>query len=390
MPSRDRLLSKAYGDSEGPLGFPMHSDAAKELEATIAELDTDCRSFIDAHGEGGIVRVRANPVSFEMLEGERADVSLVNTDSVDRDQEIVRPGGGNWKSFTKGGGPVTFAHKYSELPVGRAAWVKRVKDPADGWLAKTLYKARPAGWEGDWFPDAVFAFVQDGMRGKSIGFIPTKGHQPVEKEIEEDPRLEKVNWIIDKWVGLEYAVTPVQSNPDAVTIAVSKMRQKGLNVPDIILDEMGLVIPDVPVTPVEKAEEFNCTCIDCGHAMKSEKHCKDIKCPECGGEMRRAERPGPGRDASAVSEGKALVVPKPVIVTVDGRPIGRSYRMPAKKEDAPEAKEPEAPAKKVAVMTKKELAEELAKRLDTAMSGQGSLSPAKVVKHVLDRMSGRV
>jgi len=44
-----------------------------------------------------------------------------------------------------------------------------------------------------------------------------------------------------------------------------------------------------------KEKTFDCECIDCGHKSKSKKHCSDIKCPECGGEMRRAERPGPGK-----------------------------------------------------------------------------------------------
>ena len=44
----------------------------------------------------------------------------------------------------------------------------------------------------------------------------------------------------------------------------------------------------------QKKEKYNCECIKCGHMMESEKHCKEIKCPECGGEMRRKERPGPG------------------------------------------------------------------------------------------------
>jgi predicted RNA-binding Zn-ribbon protein involved in translation (DUF1610 family) len=41
--------------------------------------------------------------------------------------------------------------------------------------------------------------------------------------------------------------------------------------------------------------KYECECIDCGHRMDSDEHCADIKCPECGGRMRRAERPGPGR-----------------------------------------------------------------------------------------------
>jgi len=42
-------------------------------------------------------------------------------------------------------------------------------------------------------------------------------------------------------------------------------------------------------------ESYQCECIDCGYEMESEEHCRDIKCPECGGQMRRAERPGPGQ-----------------------------------------------------------------------------------------------
>lgn len=42
-------------------------------------------------------------------------------------------------------------------------------------------------------------------------------------------------------------------------------------------------------------DKFDCECVDCGHKMKSEKHCNDLKCPECGGQMRRAGRPGPGQ-----------------------------------------------------------------------------------------------
>lgn len=46
---------------------------------------------------------------------------------------------------------------------------------------------------------------------------------------------------------------------------------------------------------VKKAETFNCECIECGYKMKSEAHCDDLECPKCGGQMRRAERPGPGK-----------------------------------------------------------------------------------------------
>ena len=45
---------------------------------------------------------------------------------------------------------------------------------------------------------------------------------------------------------------------------------------------------------IEK-EVYDCECIECGYEMESKEHCKDINCPECGGTMRRVERPGAGQ-----------------------------------------------------------------------------------------------
>jgi len=42
-------------------------------------------------------------------------------------------------------------------------------------------------------------------------------------------------------------------------------------------------------------EKYDCECIECGYKMTSDKHCDELKCPECGGQMRRIERPGPGQ-----------------------------------------------------------------------------------------------
>lgn len=53
--------------------------------------------------------------------------------------------------------------------------------------------------------------------------------------------------------------------------------------------------------PAEKEEakaKYNCECIKCGHKLTSDKHCKDLKCPKCGRQMRRIERPGPGQEST--------------------------------------------------------------------------------------------
>ena len=44
-----------------------------------------------------------------------------------------------------------------------------------------------------------------------------------------------------------------------------------------------------------KTKSFNCTCIECGHKQTSQQHCKDLKCSNCGGQMRRNSRPGVGK-----------------------------------------------------------------------------------------------
>lgn len=47
-------------------------------------------------------------------------------------------------------------------------------------------------------------------------------------------------------------------------------------------------------------ESYTCECIECGHTLETDEHCNTIKCPKCGGDMRRLERPGPGRAATTV------------------------------------------------------------------------------------------
>ena len=47
--------------------------------------------------------------------------------------------------------------------------------------------------------------------------------------------------------------------------------------------------------PIKEAGGYNCQCVKCGHTMVSDKHCMEIKCEKCGGDMRRQDRPASGR-----------------------------------------------------------------------------------------------
>ena len=50
-------------------------------------------------------------------------------------------------------------------------------------------------------------------------------------------------------------------------------------------------------TKEKTKKKYTCECIECGYILETDKHCKDIKCPKCDGQMRRKKRPGPGQPA---------------------------------------------------------------------------------------------
>ena len=167
----------------------------------------------------------------EVNAGERSDVSWISTETPDRVNEVVIAKGMNDSQFTAN--PlVTLQHAYWCPPVGKSLWRKRIKDgPVAGIKAKTVYPPRPDSWPLDesgqpspWPPDKVLSLIQAGMlQGKSIGFQVLKGHHPDSKECQKngwDP--DRVCYVIDEWLLLEYAVCYLPCNPDTLVEAVSK------------------------------------------------------------------------------------------------------------------------------------------------------------------------
>ena len=229
----------------GPFGFPMPGDLAHEVESMVRTLPSECRNLIDqAQSNGmGLPRMVVVPKATTFEEGERADISMITTEDVDHMDEVVLSGGVDLSAFQKTGMPVTWAHKYDQAPVGRALWVSPgVRNYVKGLMAKTQYHVKPKDWQGDWFPDAVFHLVQNGMNGKSIGFIPKEFREANEKEIEKRPEL-KGKYVIPKWVMLEYAIAPIPCNPNAVVQSVAKAKELGINIPSFVLNEAEIYVP---------------------------------------------------------------------------------------------------------------------------------------------------
>lgn len=82
---------------------------------------------------------------------------------------------------------------------------------------------------------------------------------------------------------------------------------------------------------------YACECLKCGHKMETKEHCADVKCPECGGEMRRQERPGPGKatdgEREEVREAQEARAKKHGIAAKKGKPVTK----PSEYGDVPDA-----------------------------------------------------
>lgn len=234
---------------------------------------------------------------------ERSITALVSTNAIDRDEEVLEPQGWRLKNYRKN--PVVlFAHRYNEPPVAKSVWIKRDEK---GLLAKMNF-AETA------FADEIYQMYEGKfMRAFSVGFVPIK-YQDYD---EEERKAGQPKRRYTEQELLEYSCVPVPANPEAVVQAM----EKGLIKTKTLKDAFGII--EKEVTEKIKAEKYKCECIKCGYKLESEKHCKDIKCPKCGGTMRRVERPGPGqRDIKKVATNtprkKAGITAKEVNDLLDG------------------------------------------------------------------------
>jgi hypothetical protein len=209
-------FSKKHFDCEGPLGFPLKDGQAKALDRILKTLPRD-----DAHKYRKAVLVKAPT---ELLAGERADVSWISTEALDRVNEVVVARGMNDGQFQKNP-VVTLNHNYWRPPVAKSLWRKWAQDgDTVGVKAKTQYPAAPASWpDGQvWEPDTVFSLVQASLlNAKSIGFLPLKLHYPDEAECARKGYPSDA-LVFDEWLLMEYAVCPFGANQEALVSEVSK------------------------------------------------------------------------------------------------------------------------------------------------------------------------
>lgn len=219
-----------YGDTEGPLGFPMRDAEAKALDELLKQ-----------NPEAQYERAQVEQPQMA-TSAAREDVSWIHTEAVDRHKEMVLQSGFRDDIF-RGNPIVTMNHDYSKAPIGTSAWRMKLRENGKvGVKAKTIYPARPPEWaDGQvWASDHAWALVKSGlMGGKSIGFITLKAHSPTDEEVKRDPRLRDVRRIVDEWMLVEYCCCYQPVNPEAVVEAVTKaivspadLKALGIEVPE--------------------------------------------------------------------------------------------------------------------------------------------------------------
>lgn len=175
----------------------------------------------------------------------------ITTDTLDRQDEVVIPQGGDLKEFTKSG-IVSWNHNYSE-PVGfpnKNAPIIRSENAIE---MGAVFMKRPADYVGAFNPDFARAFVTQARAagispGVSIGFLPIESRRPTKADIARwGDGLQVVH---SKWKLLEFSIAPVQANQDAYVTAVGKGLMKRET-----LKAVGIELPE-PVIIATKAPEI--------------------------------------------------------------------------------------------------------------------------------------
>jgi len=267
-------------------------------------------------------------------------------ESKDRDGDIITLKGWQLENYLKN--PVfLWAHDYRSVPLGAAQKVVRRRKPEPHMV---FYIKFPT--EGVHpFADMILQLYHEKViNASSVGFIPLEW-EPLEKEDEEGKLLLlRGGRRYLKQELLELSGCAVPSNPNALQDALKSYADSDERVLetayDYLIGKSSLSLPvdreddaleeierikskvqyeeetdsvtvQVPgnVTNERKQKDgggvdmkkFICECIECGYKMEvTEQHCNDLKCPECGGQMRREERPGPGQASAEDLEERTI------------------------------------------------------------------------------------
>lgn len=161
----------------------------------------------------------ANIVTKDDGQGPPTFSARITTPAVDRDNEVLLPAGMSATDFKKN--PVIFWNHDYDQPIGKCT---KLTSDGDHWIAQaTLSATDPRAKQ-------VHGLMkEDIVKGVSVGFIPIEARNPTSKDKELFG--DHVEYIYSKWKLLEFSVTPLPANQDALVTGVSKMVNGGVMTP---------------------------------------------------------------------------------------------------------------------------------------------------------------
>jgi hypothetical protein len=147
--------------------------------------------------------------------GKREIIAIINTASVDNDNEVVLPGGIKKKDYN--GLPVYFNHGWQndKKPIGAMNWVKSSVHNGKQVLISKAHL-------GSKTPDSIetFDLLQENcIKGVSIAFKALEQSKPSDPEVKAFPGAKN---IVRKWDLREWSLAPMQCNEEAIVLMVSK------------------------------------------------------------------------------------------------------------------------------------------------------------------------
>lgn len=186
----------------------------------------------------GSVTVKRLHIKTPVVDIENRTVQgLCSAETIDLDGDVVQLSGIDTTYFLgaddeSGVRTVYLDHDYAR-PIGTC---RKLKMTSDGLYAQTYITRLPIG-------DEVMTLVQEGIiRGMSIGFRSMEASDPTIDEMVKYGR--ECSRVIRKSLLLEYSLTPMPANPDAMMqlqslVAKSRIRQKTADLikPQIIVPQ---------------------------------------------------------------------------------------------------------------------------------------------------------
>lgn len=261
----------------------------RKLTLDQVDLSDWAKKLVEESEDKSIIRKGISQSDYTFVEGERAAIFVATNSKKDRDGDILVSKNLNIKNFEKAGKPIQWAHRYDQISLGSAQWVKWDKN-SNSVLVKVKFGKHQ-------FATDVFEHLKEHPLSMSIGFIPTKYmskedfHKFNFKELGIDPEEAKsANSIILEADLLEASIVPVPANPYCSMLAVSK----GL-ISETQLNDLGYIYEETNIeTQLEKSI---CDC------EKSEYDDND-ECKACGGKR----KPKKEVDIEIINETEGTVI----------------------------------------------------------------------------------